>query len=248
MVRNRREDQSLFAADLAKLTAGLEQVEAAQADILLQLWLHPSGSSGCGSTSSQQDQQSAGGRGRGQHLRGFLQHLIDRNHGAMRHIPPPGLSDQTALVSAVFALLRLLNEQVGAGPGLRRPAPHACVLPGQPPVRTAASQQRLLVLNASTCADRCLAALAAWLPGCLLQVSAGLPAVPSVQWDPAANFLQGAAPGGRDDPYYDAGRLGGTLSHLAREHPPTGAPAAPCGCVCGPGATACRPALLSPRV
>lgn len=120
MVRNRREDQSLFAADLAKLTGGLEQVEAAQADILLQLALHPSDG-----TTSQQDQQPAGGSGgvgSGQPLRCFLQHLIDRNHGAMRHIPPPGLSDQTTLVSAVFALLRLMNEQVGAAPGLRRPA------------------------------------------------------------------------------------------------------------------------------
>lgn len=49
----------------------------------------------------------------GRHLREFLELLVAKNHGAMRHIPPPGLSDQTALASAVFALLRLMNEQVG---------------------------------------------------------------------------------------------------------------------------------------
>jgi len=35
--------------------------------------------------------------------------------------------------------------------------------------------------------------------------------------------MQGGPLGGGDDPYWDAGRVGGTLSHLAREHPPTGA-------------------------
>ena len=35
--------------------------------------------------------------------------------------------------------------------------------------------------------------------------------------------MQGGPLGGGEDPYWDAGRLGGTLSHLAREHPPTGA-------------------------
>ena len=49
---------------------------------------------------------------RGRHLREFLELLLAKNHGAMRHIPPPGLSDQTALASAAFALLRLMNEQV----------------------------------------------------------------------------------------------------------------------------------------
>lgn len=34
--------------------------------------------------------------------------------------------------------------------------------------------------------------------------------------------MQGGSLGGGDDPYWDAGRLGGTLTHLAREHPPTG--------------------------
>lgn len=219
MVRNRREDQSLFAADLAKLTEGLEQVEAVQADILLQLWLHPSGSSSGGGDGSHQDQQSAvSSSDRGEHLRGFLQHLIDRNHGAMRHIPPPGLSDQTTLVSAAFDLLRLMNEQVGTGL-------LCCVVRagGRPGNSTQSSGLpcHLLLLDASACADPCLAVPAT--SGVLLQVSAGLPAVPSVQWDPAASFLQGTPPRGGDDPYYDAGRLGGTLSHLIREHPPTGA-------------------------
>lgn len=112
-----------------------------------------------------------------------------------------------------------------------------------------------------------IAAVAA--PPCL-QVTAALPTVPTVHWDPLATFLkaslmlpscmpclcasaccapwlkccspallsqrligthlllflclpqQGGPLGSGDDPYYDAGRLGGTLSHLAREHPPTG--------------------------
>ena len=51
----------------------------------------------------------------GRHLREFLELLVTKNHGAMRHIPPPGLSDQTALASAVFALLRLMNEQARGG-------------------------------------------------------------------------------------------------------------------------------------
>lgn len=38
---------------------------------------------------------------------------------------------------------------------------------------------------------------------------------------------QGALPGGGDDAYWDAGRMGGTLSHLAREFPPTGEACAP---------------------
>lgn len=40
-----------------------------------------------------------------------------------------------------------------------------------------------------------------------------------------STLLQGGPLGGGEDPYWDAGRLGGTLSHVAREHPPTGAPA-----------------------
>lgn len=151
------------------------QVEAAQADLLMQLWLEPSrgGSSDApppASTSTNAEQQQQGqeaqqgqqadlqpeegheeagveeagaeveGAGEhaagaadleatpaeppeaaasqlpqphgGQYVRQFLQYLIDKNHGAMRHIPPPGLSDQTSLVSTVFALLRLMNEQV----------------------------------------------------------------------------------------------------------------------------------------
>ncbi|KAL4425495.1 hypothetical protein ABPG75_009511 [Micractinium tetrahymenae] len=137
VVRNRREDQSTFSADLNNISGGLEQQRSAQQALL-------------------QPQQ-------GHYLRQWLQHLIDKNHGAMRHVPPPGLSDQTALVSTVFALLRLMNEQV----------------------------------------------------------SASLPEVPTLRWDPASTFLTGGALGGGDDPYWDAGRVGGTLSHLAHEHPPT---------------------------
>jgi hypothetical protein len=51
---------------------------------------------------------------RGLYLRRFLSLLIDKNRGALRHVPPPGLSDQTALASAAFALLRLMYEHVAA--------------------------------------------------------------------------------------------------------------------------------------
>ncbi|KAI7841821.1 hypothetical protein COHA_004350 [Chlorella ohadii] len=207
VVRSGREEQSTFAADLNKLTDGLEQQqqqqqqqtaeEAAEAAPESQ---QPAGALDVAEAAPSQheerqseqaaeppppppphqqeealreEQAAAQGAPAGQeseppgrHLREFLELLVAKNHGAMRHIPPPGLSDQTALASAVFALLRLMNEQV----------------------------------------------------------SAGLPAVPSIRWDPMQTFLQarlGGPLGGGEDPYWDAGRLGGTLSHVAREHPPT---------------------------
>lgn len=40
----------------------------------------------------------------------FLHHLIRRNRGANRNIPPSGLSDNSVLVSAFFVLLRMLSE------------------------------------------------------------------------------------------------------------------------------------------
>ncbi|KAL4860036.1 E3 ubiquitin-protein ligase RNF123 [Chlorella vulgaris] len=228
VVRNNREDQSVFAKDIGRLTQGLEQVEAAQADVLLQIWLEGgdnSSSSTCSSAGSSCDDEyssvasgshhssssgSAYGEGsqrerapsddaaaaipmaapeaatqsasetatvpqpdRGRYLCQFLWYLIDKNHGAMRHTPPPGLSDETSLVATVFALLRLMNEQVAAA----------------------------------------------------------LPLVPALRWDPSTNFLEatsyrppalrGGPLRGGGDPYFDIGRVGGTLSHLAREHPPT---------------------------
>ena len=80
-------------------------MEAAQADLLLQLWLEP----GSGDAQGQAP--------RGPYLRRFLAHLVYNNRNASMHIPPPGLSDVTCLVSAAFALLRLMNEQVGGGGG-----------------------------------------------------------------------------------------------------------------------------------
>eukprot|EP00887_Chlorella_sp_A99_P000718 scaffold5.g718.t1 len=79
-------------------------------------------------------------------VRCFLQYLIDRNHGATRNVPPPGLSDPSVLVSAYWATARLARRQLELAHG--RPLARA------------------------------------------------------------------------DDPYWDEACLGGTLSHLAREHPP----------------------------
>jgi hypothetical protein len=195
VVRNNREDQSVFAKDIGRLTQGLEQVEAAQADVLLQIWLEGGDNSSSSSSSStrssagsssddeyssvasgSQHSSSSGsayGEGsqherapsddaaaaipmaapeaatqsaaetatvpqpdRGRYLCQFLRYLIDKNHGAMRHTPPPGLSDETSLVATVFALLRLMNEQVAAA----------------------------------------------------------LPLVPALRWDPTTNFLQASLP------------------------------------------------------
>lgn len=142
-VRNRREGQVAFTEDVSRVTDGLDQIEATQADLLLQLWLEDSSSSSdrLGGGAEQQQQQQAEEQQQqapphpaqdvqqgpasapaaaeqpappGRYLRQFLQHLIDKNHGAMMHVPPPGLSDQTCLVAAAFALLRLLNEHVSA--------------------------------------------------------------------------------------------------------------------------------------
>lgn len=184
VVRNRRDESSRFAADLSRLTDGLGLIEAAQADILLRLWLADAGSdssddeAGGGGDEAQEqrqrqvvvalaeheaeeqqheaqqaaepaqaeqhveaaaeqqqeqqppaaaeqeqeerqeqpaEEQQQQQRGGGAHVRAFLDFLIAKNHGAMRHVPPPGLSDQTCLVSAVFALLRLMNERVSRG-------------------------------------------------------------------------------------------------------------------------------------
>jgi hypothetical protein len=39
----------------------------------------------------------------------FMQHLVRKNRGATRNLPPPGLSDNTVLVSSFFVLLRILR-------------------------------------------------------------------------------------------------------------------------------------------
>ncbi len=48
-------------------------------------------------------------------LRRFLQHLVCKNRGANRSVAPPGLSDNSVLVSAYCVLLRLLSEGLGTG-------------------------------------------------------------------------------------------------------------------------------------
>uniref|UniRef100_A0A061R568 RING-type E3 ubiquitin transferase n=1 Tax=Tetraselmis sp. GSL018 TaxID=582737 RepID=A0A061R568_9CHLO len=49
----------------------------------------------------------------------FLQHLCAKNKGASRNVRPPGLSDNSVLVSAFFALLRMLRPHLAGGqPGL----------------------------------------------------------------------------------------------------------------------------------
>jgi len=42
----------------------------------------------------------------------FLAHLLRRNRGSMRNIPPPGTSDNSVLVSTYFALLRMLRPRI----------------------------------------------------------------------------------------------------------------------------------------
>ncbi len=48
-------------------------------------------------------------------LRRFLQHLVCKNRGANRSMAPPGLSDNSVLVSTYCVLLRLLSEGLGNG-------------------------------------------------------------------------------------------------------------------------------------
>ena len=119
-------------------------MEAAQADLLLQIALQPQPGpgSGPGSPPPQQQQQEGkaaqGGSGGGNddnddgpearlprvpYLREFLNQLIIKNRGALRHVPPPDLSDSTALVSAVFATLRLQFARATAAPPRRNRVP-----------------------------------------------------------------------------------------------------------------------------
>lgn len=44
----------------------------------------------------------------------FLRHLVSKNKGAARNMPPPGLSDNSVLVTAYTVLLRFLSEGLGS--------------------------------------------------------------------------------------------------------------------------------------
>lgn len=92
----------------------------------------------------------------------FLRFLLQKNRGALRDVPPPGLSESTVLMTTFFGLLRLLQ-----------PALQAARESGTGP----------------------LAAL------------------------PAAEVLAAADTAAEGSPVFDAPRLGGVVSHLAREHP-----------------------------
>jgi len=49
----------------------------------------------------------------------LVQYLVRKNRGASRNMPPPGLSDNSVLVSAFFTLLRILRPYLeGRSPGL----------------------------------------------------------------------------------------------------------------------------------
>lgn len=48
-------------------------------------------------------------------FRRFLRNLVCKNRGANRSMAPPGLSDNSVLVSTYCVLLRLLSEGLGAG-------------------------------------------------------------------------------------------------------------------------------------
>lgn len=58
----------------------------------------------------------------------FLRFLLQKNRGALRDVPPPGLSEPTVLMTAFFGLLRLLQpalyaaQEWGAGPLAAFPA------------------------------------------------------------------------------------------------------------------------------
>ena len=140
-----------------------------------------------GADDEEEEEQEAGHL-----LRCFLQYLIDRNHGMMRNVPPPGLSPPSVLVSAYWAGVRLARRQ-------------------------------LEVVHVA---------------------GAGF------EWDPAT-WLQGRPLSQGDDPYFDEARLGGTLSHLAREHPPGPAeraqlPVPPCQRHTAWGAAVLPPGLHGP--
>jgi hypothetical protein len=87
-----------------------------------------------------------------------------------------------------------------------------------PPCEAARTTLGLLAMNAWDVVVRTLGQPLLGLPA--QQV---LPALPPASLAAHCLCMQGVAPGGGEDPYHDAGRMGGTLSHLAREHPPTGA-------------------------
>ena len=66
----------------------------------------------------------------------FLRFLLQKNRGALRDIPPPGLSDATVLMSAFFALLRLLQpalKAAGQGQGPLAAFPAAQILASSSP-------------------------------------------------------------------------------------------------------------------
>lgn len=46
----------------------------------------------------------------------FLCYLCAKNKGAMRNIKPPGLSDNSVLLSTFYALLRMLHPHLAASP------------------------------------------------------------------------------------------------------------------------------------
>lgn len=48
-------------------------------------------------------------------FRRFLRNLVCKNRGANRSMAPPGLSDNSVLVSTYCVLLRLLSEGLGTG-------------------------------------------------------------------------------------------------------------------------------------
>ncbi|MEW5299631.1 MAG: hypothetical protein WDW36_002626 [Sanguina aurantia] len=87
------EAQARMDASLASLTASVSQVEELQYQLIAPLMTLPSYSD---------PRQSS--------LEEFLGHLVQKNRGCNRDVPPPGLSDQSVLISTFFVLLRFLQS------------------------------------------------------------------------------------------------------------------------------------------
>lgn len=149
-------------------------MEQRQYDLLELLLATPFHDPNTPSTSSSPDEDDCA-------LLVFLRFLLQKNRGALRDVPPPGLSDPTVLMTTFFGLLRLLQPALQA----------ACEFGAGP--------------------------LAAF---------------------PAAEVLAARDAAAEASPVYDVPRLGGIVSHLAREHPLSTLEQQSIGvCLAGAGAT-----------
>eukprot|EP00878_Enallax_costatus_P012291 GHUV01012839.1.p1 GENE.GHUV01012839.1~~GHUV01012839.1.p1 ORF type:complete len:1206 (+),score=405.87 GHUV01012839.1:233-3850(+) len=142
-------------ASISIITTTLAKVEQRQYDMLELLLATPFHDPATATTSTRRDDDDDCA------LLVFLRFLLQKNRGALRDVPPPGLSESTVLMTTFFGLLRLLQ-----------PALQAACESGTGP-------------------------LAAF---------------------PVAELLAAADAAAEASPVFDAPRLGGVVSHLAREN------------------------------